>query len=148
MSAPDPAAHSQTARLTIPSKLAAIPSVVQQIIDAAKQRGYSDDCVFAVRLALDEAISNAIRHGNKNDPAKPVHVDYQVNDTAITISIEDQGYGFHPHNLPDPTADENIEKPCGRGVMLIQAYMSGVQYNDRGNRITMTKRKDCTLPKR
>ncbi len=133
-------------RLTIRSELAAIPAAVQQIIDAVKDHGYSDDAIFAIRLALDEAISNAVRHGNKSDPAKPVHIDYHVDADAATIAIEDQGHGFHPDCLPDPTADENLEKPCGRGVMLIQAYMTEVSYNERGNRVTMVKRRHCTLP--
>lgn len=135
-------------RLTIRSELAAIPAVVQQIVDEVADHGYSDDAVFAIRLSLDEAISNAVRHGNKGDADKPVHIEFHVNDEAATITIEDQGHGFRPEQLPDPTADENLEKPCGRGVMLIQAYMTQVSYNDRGNRVTMVKRKDCHLPKR
>lgn len=139
---------SQPTRLTIPSDLAAIPPVVKQIIDQLQVHGYNDDAIFAVRLALDEALSNAVRHGNKSDPAKPVLIEFRVDDVAATISIEDMGNGFHPDDLPDPTADENLEKPCGRGVMLMQAYMTSITFNRRGNRVTMTKRKDCPLPRR
>jgi serine/threonine-protein kinase RsbW len=135
-------------RLTIRSDLSAIPATVHQIIEEIRAHGYSDDALFAVRLALDEGISNAVRHGNKNVLDRLVHIDYHVDECAAVISIEDQGEGFHPDHLPDPTADENLEKPCGRGVMLIQAYMTEVSYNARGNRVTMVKRRDCTLPRR
>lgn len=135
-------------KLTIRSELSAIPAVVQRIIDEVNAHGYSDDAIFAIRLSLDEAISNAIRHGNRGIPDKPVHIEYHVDDQAATITIEDQGNGFNPADLPDPTADENLDKPCGRGVMLIQAYMTQVSYNPRGNRVTMIKRKNCPLPRR
>lgn len=145
MTTPQP---PDSTRLTIRSELAAIPAAVHQIIEEVKAFNYSDDAVFAIRLALDEAVSNAVRHGNKSVADKHVHIDYHVDEVAATISIEDEGNGFHPDSLPDPTADENLEKPCGRGVMLIQAYMTQASYNARGNRLTMVKRRDCTLPRK
>jgi serine/threonine-protein kinase RsbW len=121
-------------------------NVMQSIVAAVESHGYSEGAVFAVRLALDEALSNAIRHGNQNNPKKTVTVEYEVTDDQARISICDEGPGFTPADLPDPTLDENLERPHGRGVMLIQAYMTEVSYNDKGNCVTMVKHRTCQLP--
>jgi serine/threonine-protein kinase RsbW len=107
---------------------------------------YPDAARFAIQLALDEALANAIRHGNGNDPSKTVHIEYSVDKDVFEISICDEGPGFNPQNVPDPTRDENLERPCGRGVMLIKAYMTEVHYNRKGNCLKMSKRRDCPLP--
>lgn len=132
--------------LVIPSILAEGVKVVESVIDAIRPYGYSDTAHFAVRLALDEALANAIRHGNKSDESKTVTIEFTVDDDEIRITICDQGPGFHPDQIPDPTLDENLERPCGRGVMLMRAYMTEVFFNDSGNCVTMVKRKDCLLP--
>ena len=133
-------------RIVIPSLLSDGIRVVEEVIGEIKAFGYSENAAFAVRLALDEALANAIRHGNQNDPAKRVFVDYAVDDDAVRISILDEGPGFDPDTVPDPTLDENLERPCGRGVMLMRAYMTEVAYNATGNRVTMVKRRNCQLP--
>ncbi|MEO0475390.1 MAG: ATP-binding protein [Planctomycetota bacterium] len=130
---------------TIPSVDAAAAQVLQEIVDATKLHGY-DDSVFAVRLALDEALVNAVRHGNKSDPDKTVKVECSIDAERIWIQIEDQGPGFVPADVPDPTDPGNIGKPNGRGVMLMRAYMTEVDFNERGNRVTLTKRRDCPRP--
>ncbi len=117
-------------------------------MEAVKAAGFPEEPSFAVRLALDEALSNAVRHGNKLDASKSVTVEYEVSPTRVTISVTDQGPGFDPESVPDPTLDENLDQPHGRGLMLIKAYMTEVTYSARGNRVTMTKTCDCTLPRR
>lgn len=133
-------------KLVFPSSMAEALKVQQTLIGAAEKLGYSEHSLFAIRLALDEALSNAVRHGNKNDVRKRVTVEYQVSDEEIRVSICDEGRGFKPAELPDPTAEENLERPCGRGVMLIKAYMTEVFYNDKGNCVTMVKTRSCKLP--
>lgn len=135
-------------KMVIPSKLTELPAVQQAIIDDAQRHGFGKDEVFAIRLALDEAISNAIHHGNQGDPAKTVTIEYAVDDQTVTIDVTDQGPGFQRDTLPDPTLEENLTTPHGRGVMLIEAYMTEVRYNQSGNHITMVKRKGCKLPAR
>ena len=130
---------------TIPSVDTAAAQVLQEIVDATKQHGY-DESVFAVRLALDEALVNAVRHGNQSDPEKTVLIECSIDEERILVQIEDQGPGFVPDMLPDPTAEENIGRPNGRGVMLMRAYMTEVDFNERGNRVTLTKRRDCPRP--
>ena len=134
-------------RLSFASRLGEVPAVQQQIIDACEAEGYSEETIFAIRLALDEALSNAVRHGNDNDPSKTVQVEYAVDCDQLRVVIEDEGHGFDPEALPDPTAEENLNRPHGRGVMLMRAYMSDVDFNERGNRITLVKRRACPAPR-
>jgi len=131
---------------TIPSTNAAAAQVQQEIVEAIEQQGYKREAVFAVRLALDEALVNAVKHGNANDPDKTVYVEFHINKDRMVIQIEDQGPGFAPGTLPDPTAEENLSRPNGRGVMLMRAYMTQVDFNERGNRVILTKRADCLRP--
>lgn len=131
---------------TLPSTLTDAVEVLKQIVSAVEAAGFRRECVFAIRLALDEALANAVKHGNAGDPTKTVTVTMDVNPQRAVISVEDEGSGFVPCDLPDPTADENLSRPCGRGVMLMNAYMTHVEFNKRGNRVTLTKFYDCKLP--
>ena len=137
---------AETMKLVIPSSLSEGVGLVEKIVDKASMLGFSEGGCFAIRLSLDEALANAIRHGNGNDPAKTVAIEYSISDESLQITICDQGSGFAPGSVPDPTLDENLERPCGRGVMLMRAYMTEVTFNDAGNCVTMVKRKDCTKP--
>ncbi len=97
---------------------------------------------FAVRLAIEEALANAFNHGTRHLPKDtPVRLQFSASSTHIEISVEDQGPGFRPAAVPDPTLDENLEVPTGRGLLLMRAYMTSVDYNDRGNRVSMIYRK-------
>jgi serine/threonine-protein kinase RsbW len=125
--------------MVIASDLRAAREVAQDVLAEIARLRYSQECVFAIRLALEEGLNNAIRHGNGYDPDKTVEVTYDVNEHRAVIAITDQGPGFDPHNVPDPRADENLGKPTGRGIMLIRAYMDEVGYNPRGNQIRMVK---------
>ena len=102
-------------------------------------RSYPDRDLFGVRLALEEAIVNAIKHGNGMDPSKEVRIDCSFDDDRVTIVIEDEGPGFDVTSVPDPTSEENLDKPGGRGIMLMRSFMSRVEYNDSGNRLLLEK---------
>lgn len=136
----------QRGHLVLQSRLTEVTKVQNEIISKIETLGYSREVIFAVRLALDEAVTNAIRHGNQLDPDKQVDVDYTIDEKQLSITICDQGPGFHPDDLPDPTLEENLTEPHGRGVMLMQAYMTQVSFNERGNCITMIKAADCKKP--
>jgi serine/threonine-protein kinase RsbW len=140
--------ESPKIKLVIPSKLTELPTVQQAIIEPARKHGFGKDEIFAIRLALDEAVSNAIHHGNANDPDRRIIIEYQIDDQAVRIDITDEGCGFCRDTLPDPTREENLATPHGRGVMLIEAYMTEVRFNNCGNCISMVKRKGCKLPVR
>jgi len=109
------------------------------ILAECEKHRFGDDDVFAIKLALEEALVNAVKHGNKMDRCKIVKVQYHVSDQRADITIEDQGKGFNPAELPDPTADENLEMCSGRGILLMRAYMTSVVFNPAGNKVTLTK---------
>ena len=113
--------------------------IQERIIGVLQRLSYSEQELFGVRLALEEALVNAIKHGNGMDPAKQVHVECQFDDDRVRIVIEDEGDGFDVSTVPDPTTDENLDKPGGRGIMLMRSFMSRVEYNERGNRLVMEK---------
>lgn len=116
----------------------AITGLGERFVREAGEAGYTEASCFAVRLALEEAVINAFRHGHKGlDTSEPVRVRYAIGSSTIEISIEDKGPGFNPADVPDPTAPENITKTSGRGLLLIRSYMSEVRHNKRGNRIEM-----------
>ena len=123
----------------IPSIVDEIGDVEESVIEALAQTSFSDVELFAVRLALDEALANAIRHGNGADPCKKVFVRFCMEDARITISVRDEGRGFDVTNIPDPTEDERLELPCGRGLLLMKSYMDSVTFNECGNEVTMVK---------
>lgn len=113
--------------------------VEDRIVTSAAKSGYDDDTIFALRLSVEEALSNAIRHGNLYDIHKKVDIRYSISPERIDIYVTDEGRGFDPGGVPDPTAPENLENPSGRGIMLMQAYMSQVEFNESGNQIHLVK---------
>jgi serine/threonine-protein kinase RsbW len=103
------------------------------------EQGHAKKDIFGMRLALEEAIVNAIRHGNRDDPAKSVQVTFDVDPDGALAEVEDEGSGYDPARVPDPTAPENLERPGGRGLWLMRAYTTWVRHNQRGNRVTLYK---------
>jgi serine/threonine-protein kinase RsbW len=103
---------------------------------------YPEASKFALRIAYEEAVSNAFRHGHAALPAEtPVAIGYCVDPDTVVVTVEDQGPGFDPGAIPDPTLDENLAKPCGRGIMLIRAYMSEIRFDQGGRRLRMVYRR-------
>lgn len=125
--------------VTIPSDLAEARRVQDDIEDALQASRYGDRDIFAIKLALEETLVNAIKHGNQMDPDKRVHIVYAVTGERFEIKVTDEGAGFNPADVPDPTAPENLERPCGRGLLLIRRFMTDVTYHGAGNVVTMTK---------
>jgi serine/threonine-protein kinase RsbW len=91
-------------------------------------------------IALDEAFVNAVKHGNKNDPAKLLRVTAELSANEACFTVEDEGEGFNLHEIPDPRDPANLFKTSGRGVLLIYNIMDEVEYNAQGNRVRMVKR--------
>lgn len=129
--------------IVIPSDTAAGQSIQDRIIGHLEELKYDQRDVFGVRLAIEEALVNAIKHGNRMDPAKSVRIACRIAESSIRIEIEDQGEGFQPGEVPDPTADENLERPCGRGIMLMRAFMNTIEYNAAGNRVILEKHRSA-----
>ena len=125
--------------VTIPSDPSAARRIQEELATHVTALKVSEQEVFSVRLALEEALVNAIKHGNQMDRSKKVRVSYRSLPDRLEIHITDDGTGFDPEDVPDPTAVENLERPCGRGLMLMRHYMTEVSYNTRGNSVRMTK---------
>ena len=113
--------------------------IQERIINVLESQSYSDHDLFGLRLALEEALVNAIKHGNGMDPDKQVHIDCRFEVDRVRIVIEDEGGGFDLKAVPDPTDDENLERPGGRGIMLMRSFMNTIEYNDSGNRLVLEK---------
>jgi serine/threonine-protein kinase RsbW len=124
---------------TIPSDTSEARRLQEEIEQQIAALNVSEQEVFSVRLALEEALVNAIKHGNQMDRSKKVRVAYRFLLDRLEIHIADEGTGFDPEDVPDPTAVENLERPCGRGLMLMRHYMSEVVYSAEGNSVRMIK---------
>jgi serine/threonine-protein kinase RsbW len=131
--------HSQLVEVTIRSDQAEARRVQGHIEHLLLSHRYSEHDIFGIKLALEEALVNAIKHGNQLDRTKKVRIAFQVKPDRFDVQIADEGAGFDPNELPDPTAPENLERSCGRGVMLMRYYMNHVSFNARGNFVSMTK---------
>ncbi len=127
--------------MNVGSSLAASEGVCHLIMAMLEESGFGKEDVFAVHLALEEAFINAIRHGNEMDPDKEVEVSYSVDSEKFEVWIEDEGAGFDPRSVPDPRCGDNIYKPSGRGLLLMRSYMDVVEYDERGSRVHMVRRR-------
>jgi len=115
-----------------------------RLLALMEANAFGDAARFAVRLAFEEAVINAFRHGHKGMPPETtVTIAIAVDPEQVRISVTDQGPGFDPDAVPDCTLDENLEKTSGRGLMLIRSFMSDVRHEMGGRRLVMTYRKDA-----
>lgn len=134
-------AHSPV-KMVIPSDYHAGRDVQAAILKQVQAHRYFPHSEYAIRLALEEGLINAIKHGNRLDPGKRVHVEAHVTAEQAEIIIEDEGPGFERSVVPDPTLTENLEKCSGRGILLIEAYMDKVEWSQGGRRLRMIKRNE------
>ena len=128
--------------LTIPASPASIPRVSEGVRQLLQGKGWTDDELMPVELALDEALANAIRHGCKGDPTK--HVQCVVTTDAageVVIVVRDPGPGFDVAAVPNPLEGANVLKPSGRGVFLINQLMDKVEFADGGRQVVMQKKR-------
>jgi serine/threonine-protein kinase RsbW len=116
-----------------------VPALLDAVVAALEALGYPRKDLFAVRLALEEALVNAVKHGNRGDPAKEARLRYHARADFVLLEVEDEGAGFDPTAVPDPLAPENLEQPSGRGLFLIRKYMTWMEHNERGNCVVLCK---------
>ncbi len=121
-----------------------LTDLVQAVSDElAGKLGFSDDEGHWIGMAIREAVNNAIKHGNRQDPAKKVMVTFQYDVEALTVCVRDQGDGFDVANVPDPLLPENLLKTSGRGVFYIRSFMDSVEFvgeSGKGTEVRMVKR--------
>lgn len=111
-----------------------------RILEDLKGCGVGEKAEFEIKLCVEEAVRNAIVHGNRSDPKRQVRVSYWMDGDSLNIEIEDEGAGFDHESVKDPTKEDNLLRNSGRGVYLIKKLMDRVQYNSKGNKISMTKK--------
>ncbi|MCD6218489.1 SpoIIE family protein phosphatase [bacterium] len=112
---------------------------IEEIMERAKQRKISRNEIYAIRLSLNETLANAHKHGNHGDPYLDINISYLITDDKFSMIVKDEGIGFDHEALPDPTVEENLLLPHGRGVFLMRSMMDDVEFNDVGNSIKVTK---------
>ncbi len=123
----------------IPSEVEAGRDVLQAMLGQLEASGWSDRDAFGVHLSVEEALVNAIRHGNQLHPEKVVRFECRLSPEFLWVQISDQGEGFDPADVPDPTDPEQLETPSGRGIMLMRNFMSKVDFSNGGATVTMEK---------
>jgi serine/threonine-protein kinase RsbW len=124
---------------SVDGQVAAGRKALDELMAQLEARSWDPGECYAVRLAVDEALVNAIRHGNRFDPQKRVTIRSWLSDELLRVEVQDQGAGFDPAAVPDPTAADRIDLPHGRGLMLMRAFMSRVSFGDGGRLVIMEK---------
>ena len=122
-----------------PSRLEGIPDFIAGILEKLKAQKVAEEDLFNIKLSLEESLVNAVKYGNKNDPALYVDFSLEIKGDLLIVRIKDQGPGFDFENVLDPTSEENLERTSGRGIFLIRSLMDKVEYSEGGSRITMQK---------
>lgn len=125
-------------KIRIESTVGSLRVVENAIDDATAVIGISQDNYGKILVSAMEAVNNAITHGNRSDPEKMVDIEIYFNCNELTISVTDEGPGFRPESVPDPTTPENIEELNGRGIYLMSHLADKIKYTEKGNSVTMT----------
>ncbi len=130
----------RTIHIEIPSHLKFIKGIAHNIIADAKLMGYDEsDLRDKIPVTVDEAVTNAIKHGNKFQEDKKVTIDVSMDTERIKIVVADEGQGFDVNSVPDPRDPVNFLKPTGRGILFMNIGMDEVRYNENGNVLTLIK---------
>lgn len=119
----------ETIELRLPSRLKAVDEAAAAVAEFMNRLGIAEDIAFGVDMAVREAVTNAVLHGNKLDDAKEVGLKLRNTSEVFEISVHDQGSGFDPNEVPDPTRDENILKTSGRGIFFMRNFMDEVVWS-------------------
>lgn len=131
--------------ITIASSTEMTEEICQTLLGEVQRKAYAEKDVFSIHLALEEAFVNAVKHGNQHDSSRQLVVKYEVTDEKFDIFITDDGCGFDPCQVEDPTKKENLCKCSGRGLFLMRSYMDTIEYNKKGNCVHMVKYRTAEL---
>lgn len=134
----------ETTELSLPSRIDTVATAAAAVAEFLNRLGVSDEAMFGIDMAVREAVTNAVVHGNQQDENKIVDVNVKSSPDAVEISVHDQGPGFNPEEVPDPTATENILKSSGRGIFFMRTFMDEVDWLIRpegGTTVRMLKRR-------
>jgi len=130
------------ANLVLASRFENIEVAERALLNLCHRAGLGGDEEYWLVTALREALANAVRHGNRQDPERHVRVAYVVENSTVTIKVEDEGAGFDPLDIPDPTDPENLLRPSGRGIFYMRQFMNRVEFGrspDGGTAVLMVR---------
>jgi serine/threonine-protein kinase RsbW len=130
------------ASLVLASRFENIEVAERALVDLCHRAGCAEDQEYWLVTALREAVANAVRHGNRRDAKRVVRVAYLIDDSTVTIRVEDEGEGFDPADVPDPTDPENLLRPNGRGIFYMRQFMNQVDFSSTaagGTAVVMVK---------
>ena len=119
----------RTVTLDIASRFEMLDVVQTVLAQCCALVGFDDEAVHYMSVAVRESVVNAIKHGNKQDEAKRVHLQFTIHDRALEVQVRDQGLGFDPTGVPDPLAPENLLKAYGRGIFFMRQFMDEVSHS-------------------
>lgn len=128
----------------MPSRIETVAAAAAAVAEFVGRSGVSDDAAYGIDMAVREAVTNAVLHGNRQDENKTVDLVLRSSPDALEISVHDQGPGFNPEDVPDPTASENLLKTSGRGIFFMRTFMDEVDWLIRpegGTTVRMLKRR-------
>ena len=128
---------AENQKLLIPSKSENLVLVEKLADDVCDLFDIKEEIYGHILVALTEAVNNALQHGNKANPDKHIEVTFKVKDDTLFFTIKDQGPGFDPALLPDPTDPQNIEKPTGRGIFLMKHLCDNDTFEDKGTKVIL-----------
>lgn len=131
-------ADSLHKKIVLNSSFEEVEKLEQYVNELQQWAGFGEDDQARIMLTLSEAATNAIVHGNKEDPNKKVIITGHLKNKTLTISVKDEGKGFDPDELPDPLKQENLLNEGGRGVYLIEEYADGIDFEENGTKLKMT----------
>lgn len=130
------------ANLVLASRFENIEVAERALVDLCHRAGCAEDEEYWLVTALREAVANAVRHGNQQDPGRVVKITYEIVNSTVTIRVEDEGEGFDPEDIPDPTDPENLLRPSGRGIFYMRQFMNRVDFDPTpagGTAVVMVK---------
>jgi serine/threonine-protein kinase RsbW len=129
--------------LELPSDLRVIEAAVTYLVNRLRTFSFRGSRLnLNFRVGVTEALANAVLYGNKEDPTRTVRVEVSIDNTRVELCVMDQGSGFDPSAVPDPTEPDNLERTGGRGLFLIRKLMDEVEYNERGNAVRLLLRRE------
>ena len=124
-------------KLRIESEINNLRAVEKAIDELSAELGIRQESYGKIMVSTMEAVNNAIIHGNESDIKKVVEIEIKIRKKDLSITVADEGTGFSPDDIPDPTKPENIENITGRGVFLMSKLADNIKFNGKGNKVTM-----------
>jgi serine/threonine-protein kinase RsbW len=134
----------ETTELAFPSRIEAIEDAAAAAAEFTSRSGIGPDAAYGIDMAVREAVTNAVLHGNQQDESKIVEVQFKNGEAGVEISVRDQGEGFNPSGVPDPTDPQNLMKTSGRGILFMRTFMDEIEWSRHpagGTLVRMIKRK-------